>query len=123
MLTYTLMDWTAWSAMITGTHMIILLAIILLIFGPSRLPELSRALGRSIKDFKKGIGEIKDDLENADQPKAPPKVAVPPAQPAAPALPPVVASAPPPAAPAIPPAEPPPASDDMFPSDNPPPKN
>src|SRR5450830_1925192 len=95
MFTCTYIDWIAWSGVLSPWHLGVLLLIVLLVFGPSRLPELSRALGRSIKDFKKGLNEIKDDLENADQPKQPPQVSVPPAAPVAPPVPPVVAAAPP----------------------------
>ncbi|MFW5870352.1 MAG: twin-arginine translocase TatA/TatE family subunit, partial [Candidatus Sumerlaeota bacterium] len=34
-------------------EMVILLALALIIFGPKRLPQLSRSIGRSIRDFKK----------------------------------------------------------------------
>lgn len=40
----------------------IILLIILLLFGASRLPAIARALGRSIKEFKKAGKEIKDDI-------------------------------------------------------------
>jgi sec-independent protein translocase protein TatA len=36
-------------------HLILILAIVLLIFGPGKLPELGEGLGKSIKAFKKGI--------------------------------------------------------------------
>jgi len=36
-------------------HLILILAIVLIIFGPGKLPELGEGLGKSIKAFKKGI--------------------------------------------------------------------
>lgn len=45
-------------------ELVIILLIILVLFGAARLPEIARALGRSIKEFKKGTKEIKDDIEN-----------------------------------------------------------
>lgn len=39
------------------TELIVILGIVLLIFGPKKLPELSRALGQSIKEFKKPVEE------------------------------------------------------------------
>lgn len=45
--------------------LVILLVIILLIFGPKKLPELSRAIGRSIRDFKKGMNDMTDEISSA----------------------------------------------------------
>ena len=38
-------------------ELIIILIIILLVFGASRLPELARSLGKAVYEFKKGIKE------------------------------------------------------------------
>jgi sec-independent protein translocase protein TatA len=46
-------------------ELIVILLIILLLFGAAKLPEIARALGKSIKEFKKGAKEIKDDIEDA----------------------------------------------------------
>ncbi len=48
-----------------GPEMLIVLAIILVIFGPKRLPALSRSIGRSITDFKRGLNDMKSDIESA----------------------------------------------------------
>lgn len=40
-----------------GSEMVIVLAVILLLFGAKRLPELSRSLGKSLGEFKKGQEE------------------------------------------------------------------
>lgn len=40
-----------------GSEMVIVLAVILLLFGAKRLPELSRSLGKSLGEFKKGQQE------------------------------------------------------------------
>lgn len=37
---------------ITPTHLIILLVIVLIIFGPGRLPEIGEALGKAIRGFR-----------------------------------------------------------------------
>lgn len=40
------------------THLILLLVIALLFFGPSRLPQLGQSLGKAIRGFKQGLNEI-----------------------------------------------------------------
>ena len=50
-------------------ELVIILLIVLVLFGASRLPEIARALGRSIKEFKKGTKEIKEDLDDATKDK------------------------------------------------------
>lgn len=38
-------------------HLLVLLVIVLLIFGPSRLGDLGTSLGQAIRGFKKGLNE------------------------------------------------------------------
>jgi len=42
-------------------ELLIILAIILLIFGPKKLPQLGKALGRTITGFRKGMRESEDE--------------------------------------------------------------
>ncbi len=42
-------------------ELLIILVIVLILFGANRLPELARSLGSSVKEFKKGVNEAKDD--------------------------------------------------------------
>lgn len=46
-------------------ELVLIFLIILLLFGAAKLPEIARALGRSIKEFKKGAKEVKDEIEEA----------------------------------------------------------
>jgi sec-independent protein translocase protein TatA len=41
-------------------HLILILLIVLIIFGPGKLPELGAGLGKSIKEFKKAMNEGQD---------------------------------------------------------------
>lgn len=41
-----------------GLDLVVILVIALLIFGPKKLPEMGEAIGKSIKQFKKGVNEI-----------------------------------------------------------------
>jgi sec-independent protein translocase protein TatA len=51
------------------TELIIILVIVLLLFGSTRLPKLAKSLGEASKEFKKGVNE-RDD-EQASAPPAP----------------------------------------------------
>jgi sec-independent protein translocase protein TatA len=54
-------------------ELIILLAIVLLIFGPKRLPGLGRQLGRGMREFKDSVTGKDDDAPQRDAlPAAPP---------------------------------------------------
>jgi sec-independent protein translocase protein TatA len=44
-----------------GAEWIIILVIILLLFGPGRIGKIAGELGRSIKDFRDGLGGAKDE--------------------------------------------------------------
>jgi len=41
-------------------HLLIILALVVLIYGPKRLPEMGAGIGKSIKEFKKAISGEKD---------------------------------------------------------------
>jgi sec-independent protein translocase protein TatA len=42
-------------------ELLLILVIVLVLFGAQRLPDLARSLGSSVKEFKKGVNELKDD--------------------------------------------------------------
>ncbi|ADR37655.1 MULTISPECIES: Sec-independent protein translocase subunit TatA/TatB [Oceanithermus] len=46
-------------------EILVILVIVLILFGPKKLPELARGLGQSIREFKKGASEIKQEFEQA----------------------------------------------------------
>ena len=51
-----------------GSEMLIVLLLVLLLFGGSRLPQLAKGLGESMKEFKKGAAQSDDDeLEGASR--------------------------------------------------------
>jgi TatA/E family protein of Tat protein translocase len=78
-------------------EMVIIAVIALIIFGPRKLPELGKSLGKSIAEFKRASNELKNTLEEEirteelqearKSAQIPPTAAVPPAPPA-PAAPP-----------------------------------
>lgn len=44
-------------------ELLIILAIALIVIGPKKLPDLAKALGRSLNEFKKATREFKDSLD------------------------------------------------------------
>ncbi len=47
-------------------ELIIILVVALLIFGPKKLPEMGSAIGKSIKEFKKGVNELSQPKEEKE---------------------------------------------------------
>ena len=67
-----------------GPELLVILFIILLLFGAKKLPELSRSLGKSLGEFKKGkedlereIREVEEDLQKSTEIKEDPVVPTP----------------------------------------------
>ncbi|HEX6182766.1 MAG TPA: twin-arginine translocase TatA/TatE family subunit [Pyrinomonadaceae bacterium] len=48
------------------TVLIIILVILLLLFGSTRLPQLAKGMGKSIREFKKGVAEGETDEQQLD---------------------------------------------------------
>lgn len=58
---------SAFIGKIGVTELLLILLIVLVIFGPKQLPKLSKTLGKTISNFKKGM---EDELEEGDAPKS-----------------------------------------------------
>jgi sec-independent protein translocase protein TatA len=50
-------------------ELMVILVIALVIFGPSKLPQIGSGLGKAIRDFKKGVTESGDDEPAKDAKK------------------------------------------------------
>jgi sec-independent protein translocase protein TatA len=62
----TLLRWAAMPGWIGLPELLILLVVVLLVFGPKRLPEMGRSLGKGMREFKDSVtGNDKDDDEHA----------------------------------------------------------
>jgi len=46
---------------IGAPELILILVIALILFGPGKLPEIGRALGRGVRDFKEAVSGLSDD--------------------------------------------------------------
>jgi len=47
-------------------ELLLILAIVLVVFGAKKLPEIGRAIGKTLTEFKKGIKEAKRELEKEE---------------------------------------------------------
>lgn len=48
-------------------ELIIVLLVVLLLFGGTRLPKLARSLGQASKEFKEGVKDGADNADTADK--------------------------------------------------------
>lgn len=48
-------------------EIVLVLFILLLLFGAKRLPELGESLGKGIREFKQGLNEIKEDIDQEER--------------------------------------------------------
>ncbi len=69
------------------TEILVILVVALLVFGPDRLPELARNLGKGLAEFRRASSDLRRSvLEAAEEPRpqppAPPAALPPPAGPA-----------------------------------------
>jgi len=51
--------------MLGGWEIILILAVVLILFGAKKLPELAKGLGQGIKEFKKATNEVSSEITNA----------------------------------------------------------
>lgn len=57
-----------------GGEIILILALVLILFGAKKLPELAKGLGTGIKEFKKATREVTDEVSRSlDEPPPPPR--------------------------------------------------
>jgi sec-independent protein translocase protein TatA len=54
---------TMFAAMIGGWEAIVILAVVLILFGSKKLPELARGLGQGVREFKKASRDVTDEAE------------------------------------------------------------
>lgn len=49
-----------------GWEIAVILLIVLIIFGPSKLPQMGQAMGKAIREFKKAGRELKSEINDED---------------------------------------------------------
>ncbi len=61
------------------TEILLILGVALLVFGPEKLPEIARTLGKTMGELRRSLDEVKFDLSNIqyEPPKTPDKTGIP----------------------------------------------
>ena len=62
------------------TELLVILVVALIVFGPTKLPELARSLGKAMNEFRRASSDLRATFNEAVEPPPPPKL--PPAPPA-----------------------------------------
>jgi sec-independent protein translocase protein TatA len=50
---------------IGGSELLVIVFVIFIFFGPKKLPELGKNLGKGMREFKKAMRGIEQDIQNA----------------------------------------------------------
>ena len=57
----------AFAGLPGGSEVFVIIFVIMLLFGAKKLPELSRSLGKSLGEFKKGKEDLERELRDTEQ--------------------------------------------------------
>ena len=71
---------------IGGSELLVILLVVLIFFGPKKMPEMGKNIGKGIREFKKAMRDIQDDVENSLKEPAAPPPPPPPAPPSPPQI-------------------------------------
>ncbi len=58
-------------------EIMLLLLIFLLVFGAKRLPEIGSAMGKGIREFKRSMSSVTDEIDRPAPPHEPPRLKAP----------------------------------------------
>lgn len=50
---------------LNGWELLVIVFAILLLFGAKKIPELAQGLGKGLKEFKKGLKDVEDEIKTA----------------------------------------------------------
>jgi sec-independent protein translocase protein TatA len=61
------------EGLLQPSHLLLIALVAVIVFGPSKIPELGKGIGEGIKNFKKGMKEATDSInkESTSAPKEP----------------------------------------------------
>jgi TatA/E family protein of Tat protein translocase len=52
-------------------ELIILLVVVLIVFGPGKLPDIGNAIGRGVREFRKASNDLEESIRGDTKPKPP----------------------------------------------------
>ena len=58
---------------LSATHLFIILIVVLIIFGPGKLPQVGKSLGTAINEFKNSLSPKEEEKKPQDGTPSPPK--------------------------------------------------
>ena len=63
-------DMLAYPLFIGTWEIIAIVAVVLLLFGGKKIPELMKGLGKGVKSFKEGMNEVEKEINEPEKPKS-----------------------------------------------------
>jgi sec-independent protein translocase protein TatA len=58
-----------WTNALSGWHLVLIIAVLVLVFGSKKLPDAARSLGKSMRIFKSEVRELQHEGKTEDPPK------------------------------------------------------
>ena len=52
-----------------ATEIILVMVVLLILFGAKKIPELAQGIGKGMKEFKKALKDVEEDINTTDKPK------------------------------------------------------
>jgi sec-independent protein translocase protein TatA len=52
---------------IGGGELLIILLVVVLLFGAKKIPELAQGVGKGIREFKKAVNDVQEDVKSIDK--------------------------------------------------------
>ncbi len=50
-------------------ELLIILLVVLILFGSKKIPDLAQGIGKVMREFKKALNDVEDDIKNAGEKK------------------------------------------------------
>ncbi len=55
---------------IGGGELLIIILVIVILFGGKKIPEVAHGIGKGIREFKKGLNGVQEELKISDKPES-----------------------------------------------------